>query len=900
MSNKTLQDVRKTFKDFFKTNDHQIVDSSPLVPQNDPTLMFANSGMVQFKNVFTGLEQRDYKRATTAQKCVRAGGKHNDLENVGFTPRHHTFFEMLGNFSFGDYFKEEAINYAWQLITKEYSLPKDKLYVTVFSEDQEAYDLWHKITGFNEDRIIKISTSDNFWSMGDTGPCGPCSEIFYDHGDHLFGGLPGTKDQDGDRFIEIWNLVFMQYEQVSKDKRINLPKPSVDTGMGLERMAAVLQGTHDNYQIDLFKKIILDTESLFEQKLSEKNTASYRVIADHLRASAFLISDGVLPSNEGRGYVLRRIMRRAMRHSNVLGKTDPILYKVLPTIIELMNEEYPQLENAKDLIKETVVTEEERFSSLLKNGLKILNDEVKKIKDETLSGSVAFKLYDTYGFPVDLTQDVLKEKNIKIDHDEFKKLREQSKVEARASWKGTGSVGIDKIWFEIVSGQKKEKLPDTEFFGYGSDQIESKLLSIVKENKASLEIKEGDSASLIFNQTVFYAESGGQISDTGTIESNGVLFEVSDTQKIFGTFYVHSGVVKKGTLKPGDNFILKIDKKRRDKIKCNHSATHLLHAALREKLGKHVSQKGSYVGPDRLRFDFSHSKPISQQEIVELNKNVNAVVINGGEVKTTLMTPKKAIEQGAMALFGEKYGDEVRVVTMGNLNNKTFSIELCGGTHVTELSTIGNFEIINESSIASGVRRIEALRGDELSAYKQSLNKLAKEKETSLNSQIQDLESSIKKLNGNIEGFKDFSLEVKIVKLRSLYESLYKKTILQDPKKNIIKDYPLKDMTVRIQYIYGLSGKDLRTVVDDHKKEIGSSAVFTFSELDNKLNIAVGITNELTNNLDASFFAKEISKFLNGKGGGGRKDFAQAGGEPPSNLKIVYDFVLKLVETKIN
>ena len=492
MSNKTLQDVRKTFKDFFKANDHQIVDSSPLVPQNDPTLMFANSGMVQFKNVFTGLEQRDYKRATTAQKCVRAGGKHNDLENVGFTPRHHTFFEMLGNFSFGDYFKEEAINYAWQLITKEYSLPKDKLYVTVFSEDQEAYDLWHKITGFNEDRIIKIPTSDNFWSMGDTGPCGPCSEIFYDHGDHLFGGLPGTKDQDGDRFIEIWNLVFMQYEQVSKDKRINLPKPSVDTGMGLERMAAVLQGTHDNYQIDLFKKIILDTESLFEQKLSEKNTASYRVIADHLRASAFLISDGVLPSNEGRGYVLRRIMRRAMRHSNVLGKTDPILYKVLPTIIELMKEEYPQLENAKDLIKETVVTEEERFSSLLKNGLKILNDEVKKIKDETLPGSVAFKLYDTYGFPVDLTQDVLKEKNIKIDHNEFKKLREQSKVEARASWKGTGSVGIDKIWFEIVSGQKKEKLPDTEFFGYGSDQIESKLLSIVKENKSSLEIKEGD------------------------------------------------------------------------------------------------------------------------------------------------------------------------------------------------------------------------------------------------------------------------------------------------------------------------------------------------------------------------------------------------------------------------
>ena len=900
MTAKNLKDVRKTFKDYFKSNEHQVVESSPLVPQNDPTLMFSNSGMVQFKNVFTGLEKRDYKRATTSQKCVRAGGKHNDLENVGFTPRHHTFFEMLGNFSFGDYFKEEAIQYAWQLITKEYSLPKDKLYVTVFSEDQEAYDLWHKITGFNENKIIKISTSDNFWSMGDTGPCGPCSEIFYDHGDHLFGGLPGTKDQDGDRFIEIWNLVFMQYEQVSKDKRINLPKPSVDTGMGLERMAAVLQGTHDNYQIDLFKKIILDTESFFEQKLSEKNTASYRVIADHLRASAFLISDGVLPSNEGRGYVLRRIMRRAMRHSNVLGKTDPILYKVLPTIIELMKEEYPQLENARDLIKETIITEEEKFSLLLKNGLKILNDEVLKIKKKTLAGSVAFKLYDTYGFPVDLTQDVLKEKNISIDHDEFKKLREQSKVEARASWKGTGSTGIDKIWFEIAAGQNKKKLIDTEFFGYTSDQIESRLLSIVKENKTLLEIKEGESASLIFNQTVFYAESGGQISDTGIIESNGVLFEVKDTQKIFRTIYVHSGVVKKGVLKVGDDFVLKINKKRRDKIKCNHSATHLLHAALRERLGKHVSQKGSYVGPDRLRFDFSHSKPISEQEILELNKNVNTVVNNGGEVKTTIMTPKKAIEQGAMALFGEKYGDEVRVVTMGSFNNKTFSTELCGGTHVDDLSAIGNFEIINETSIASGVRRIEALRSDELSIHKQSLNNLAKEKEVNLNSQIQDLESKIKKLNGSLEDFKDFVPEVKIAKLKILYQSLYKKTILQDSKKNIIKDYPLKDITLRIQYIYGLSGKDLRTIVDDNKKEIGKSAVFTFSELDNKLNISVGITDELTNNLDASFFAKEISKFLNGKGGGGRKDFAQAGGEPPSSLNSIFDFVLSLVEKKIN
>ena len=634
-------EIRNQFLDYFKNKEHNIVPSAPVIPHGDKTLMFTNAGMNQFKDMFLGTGNRDYKRAADTQKCIRVSGKHNDLEEVGVDTYHHTFFEMLGNWSFGDYYKEEAIEWAWDLLVNVWKLPKERLYATVFRTDDEAFEIWKNY--LPEERILRCDEADNFWEMGETGPCGPCSEIHFD-------GTPDMSGRDlinmGDpQVIEIWNLVFMQYEQVSKDKRINLPKPSVDTGMGLERMAAVLQGTHDNYQIDLFKKIILDTESLFEQKLSEKNTASYRVIADHLRASAFLISDGVLPSNEGRGYVLRRIMRRAMRHSNVLGKTDPILYKVLPTIIELMNEEYPQLENAKDLIKETVITEEERFSSLLKNGLKILNDEVKKIKDETLPGSVAFKLYDTYGFPVDLTQDVLKEKNIKIDHDEFKKLREQSKVEARASWKGTGSVGIDKIWFEIVSGQKKEKLPDTEFFGYGSDQIESKLLSIVKENKSSPEIKEGDFASLIFNQTVFYAESGGQISDTGTIESNGVLFEVSDTQKIFGTFYVHSGVVKKGTLKPGDNFILKIDKKRRDKIKCNHSATHLLHAALREKLGKHVSQKGSYVGPDRLRFDFSHSKPISQQEIVELNKNVNAVVINGGEVKTTLMTPKKLLNK---------------------------------------------------------------------------------------------------------------------------------------------------------------------------------------------------------------------------------------------------------------
>ena len=533
MSKKTLEDVRSTFKNFFESNSHQVIESSPLVPQNDSTLMFANSGMVQFKNVFTGLDKRSYKRATTAQKCVRAGGKHNDLENVGFTPRHHTFFEMLGNFSFGDYFKEQAIKYAWDLITKEFGLSKDKLYMTVFSEDQESFDLWKKISGFSDDRIIKIATTDNFWSMGDTGPCGPCSEIFYDHGDHLWGGLPGTKDQDGDRFIEIWNLVFMQFEQLAKDKRISLPKPSVDTGMGLERMTAVMQGTHDNYKIDLFQKIISNSEDLFQTKASNENIASFRVIADHLRATAFLISDGVTPSNEGRGYVLRRIMRRAMRHCNTLGKANPILYKIVPKVIELMKDEYTQLDNARDLIIQTISTEEEKFSLLLKNGLKILNEEVMNIKNNILPGSVAFKLYDTYGFPVDLTQDVLKEKKIIIDQNEFESLSEQRKQEARSSWKGSGSSGLDKIWFKV-----KEKTGPTEFYGYTSDSIDAKILCIVKGENIVDEINADEEGYLILNQTVFYAESGGQIGDVGEISNSNSLFEVMNTQKIFGDLFV--------------------------------------------------------------------------------------------------------------------------------------------------------------------------------------------------------------------------------------------------------------------------------------------------------------------------------------------------------------------------
>jgi len=887
MSKKTLEDVRSTFKNFFEFNSHQVIESSPLVPQNDSTLMFANSGMVQFKNVFTGLDKRSYKRATTAQKCVRAGGKHNDLENVGFTPRHHTFFEMLGNFSFGDYFKEQAIKYAWDLIVKEFGLPKDKLYMTVFSEDQESFDLWKKISGFSEDRIIKIATTDNFWSMGDTGPCGPCSEIFYDHGDHLWGGLPGTKDQDGDRFIEIWNLVFMQFEQLAKDKRISLPKPSVDTGMGLERMTAVMQGTHDNYKIDLFQKIIASAEDSFQTKVSNENIASFRVIADHLRATAFLISDGVIPSNEGRGYVLRRIMRRAMRHCNTLGKSNPILYKIVPKVIELMKAEYAQLDIARDLIIQTISTEEEKFSLLLKKGLKILDDEVGKIKNNILPGSVAFKLYDTYGFPVDLTQDVLKEKKITIDSSEFELLSEQRKKEARASWKGSGSSGLNKIWFNV-----KEKTGPTEFYGYTADSIDAKILCIVKNDNIVDTINTGEEGYLIFNQTVFYAESGGQIGDVGDIFNSNSIFKVTNTQKIFGDLFVHFGKLSKGSLKVEDNLSLSINKERREKIKAYHSATHLLHAALREKLGKHVSQKGSYVGPDRLRFDFSHPNQIQKKDLIEINKIVNEVIEEGGGVKTTIMTPDKAIKLGAMALFGEKYGDEVRVVQMGKRNDKVFSLELCGGTHVDNLSKINKFEIIHEGSIASGVRRIEALRGEELNQYQEESNKKKQELLQLQNKEIKLLKEKILSLDKNYI-FKNFkNLEEEILNLKENFSKIEKDYILNDPTKNIITDYKKNDFLIRIQIIHGISNKEIRGLIDDNKKILKSSVIIILGIENNKITVAVGVTKNLLERFNAIEVLKNLLPLLGGKGGGGRPDFAMGGAH---NLNEIDSAIKKIV-----
>ena len=888
---KTLRDTRETFKNFFEKNGHKVISSSPLIPQNDPTLMFSNSGMVQFKNVFTGVEKRDYNRATTSQKCVRAGGKHNDLENVGYTPRHHTFFEMLGNFSFGDYFKEQAIVYAWELITKDFALPKNKLCVTVFSEDQEAYDLWKKIAGFSEDKIIKIHTSDNFWSMGETGPCGPCSEIFYDHGEHLFGGPPGSKYEDGDRFVEIWNLVFMQYEQISKDKRVNLPKPSVDTGMGLERMAAVLQGTHDNYQIDLFKKLVDLSAGITKTQINKDTISSHRVISDHLRASCFLIADGLMPSNEGRGYVLRRIMRRAMRHANTLGSKDHVLSKMIDHLIKEMSSEYNELDRAKDSIKETIINEEEKFQSMLTNGMKIIHDEKNKIKNNTLSGEVAFKLYDTYGFPLDLVEDYFKTLKIKVDTEKFNKLMEKRKKEARKSWKGSGSDSIDKIWFDL-----KDRYGSTEFVGYNSEKTEAKVNSIVNQDgEEILKAKEKDKIKIITNQTCFYAESGGQVGDSGIIKTETGIVEVEDTQKFFGSLFIHIGFVKEGYIEKNQDSYLEINLERRKNIKSNHSATHLLHAALREELGNHVAQRGSYVGPDRLRFDFSHSKQINSEQQKKINSRVNHFINKNDKVVTRLMSPEKAIKEGAMALFGEKYGEEVRVVSMGKNNDKIFSLELCGGIHVENTGKIGQFSIINESSIASGVRRIEALRGDELKTYLENKNISQQENLKKNKLKFEEIISQIKKLKGDYKNFSKYQNEKQINEAVNYLNKLRAKNVLDDKNKNIITSVSKNGIEIINQILIGLSSKDIRGLVDKGTKTKDNTIIFIISLEDQKTSIGVGISQNLTDRYDAANFAKKISIYLDGKGGGGRKDFAQAGGGP-STLEKVQESLNKISE----
>ena len=891
MGTKTLTECRSTFKNFFAKNSHQIVDSSPLVPQNDPTLMFTNSGMVQFKNVFTGLEKLPFKRATTSQKCVRAGGKHNDLENVGYTPRHHTFFEMLGNFSFGDYFKESAIKFAWELITKDYGISKEKLTVTVFHEDDEAFNLWKKIAGLQDSRIIRIKTNDNFWSMGDTGPCGPCSEIFYDHGEHLKGGPPGSVDQDGNRFVEIWNLVFMQFEQISKDKRVNLPKPSVDTGMGLERIAAVLQGTHDNYQIDLFKNIIKSAENYINIKVSEKNISSYRVIADHLRATAFLIADGVLPSNEGRGYVLRRIMRRAMRHAFTLGSDLPVLYKVLPTLISEMSSEYPELKRADSLISENLKLEEERFSIMLKNGMKILNTEIVNIKNNKLSGELAFKLYDTYGFPLDLTQDFLKDKKISVDEDQFNVLMLESKKIARASWKGSGSDQTSKIWFEL-----KEKCGPTEFLGYNSEASQGVILSIVNIDKEIDSSNKNLDLALILNQTIFYGESGGQVGDTGYISNNNFKFEVTDTKKMFGDLYIHYGKLISGEIKKGDQADLKIDSVKRQNIRANHSATHLLHESLRRILGKHVSQKGAYVGPDRLRFDFSHNKPITNEEMIKINDCVNKIIEQKSDVQTRLMTPKAAVAEGALALFGEKYGEEVRVLTMGTDGNKAFSIELCGGTHVKNTHEIGRFSVVSQSSVAAGVRRVEALRDAQLAEHLKNRANEKDEINQSKIAQINELEKKIKDLGGNINEIKEEDISARTIVLKKTLEDLEVKNILLDKSKNIIKDINHNKISIRFQRLLDYPVKRIQNFIEEQRKQSIKQIIILYSVNDGKVTVAVGVTNDLINEYDASKLAKEIGVILGGKGGGGRKDFAQAsGGANSSKIESSFEEILKKI-----
>ena len=850
--------------------------------------MFTNSGMVQFKNVFTGLEKRDYKTATTSQKCVRAGGKHNDLENVGYTPRHHTFFEMLGNFSFGDYFKEQAIIHAWNLLTKDFQLPKEKLSVTVYHEDEESFKLWKKIAGLSDNKIIKIATSDNFWSMGDTGPCGPCSEIFYDHGEKLKGGPPGSPEEDGDRFIEIWNLVFMQYEQISKDKRINLPKPSVDTGMGLERMTAVLQGTHDNYKIDHFKKIMGASSDLLKSPINESTIASHRVIADHLRASSFLIAEGILPSNEGRGYVLRRIMRRGMRHAHSLGSKDPVFYKLFDILLNEMKSSYPELITGKELIIETLKNEEEKFSSLLERGMKILDENLTKVSNKTFPGSTAFKLYDTYGFPLDLTADILKAKGIKVDNDGFEKEMEKSKALARANWKGSGDRSVEEKWFKI-----REEINPTEFLGYEFDKAEGVVIKISKDGKFVDSASTGDEVEVITNQTPFYGESGGQVGDQGYIFNSNCKIKINDTQKKMGDLFVHYGKIEKGSISIGQNVNLEIDILKRNNSKAYHSATHLLHESLRRTLGKHVTQKGSLVSPERLRFDFSHNKPIEKDEMTKINKIVNEIVVGSTDVQTRIMTPKEAVSMGALALFGEKYGEEVRVVFMGKENNGFFSTELCGGTHVKNTKEVGKFKVISQSSIASGVRRVEALRDKQLEVYEKTQKQDKSQKELNLKDEITLVKKELQKLKINPDYKDNLDLTENLKNLNKQLHKVKIESIKKDKSKNIIQDKKIGDVIIREQILKDFPLKELRSIIDEGKKDIKSGIVVGISTFEDKVGLAVGVTKDLTSKYDAVDLVKAASVILGGKGGGGRKDFAQAGGVNKDKIKEAFKEISK-------
>ncbi len=862
----STNEIRRSFLDYFGSAGHEIVPSAPLVPYNDPTLMFTNAGMVPFKNVFTGLETRATKRATSSQKCVRAGGKHNDLDNVGYTARHHTFFEMLGNFSFGDYFKDQAITHAWTLLTREWGLTKDKLLVTVYHTDDEAFDLWKKIAGLSDDRIIRIPTSDNFWSMGDTGPCGPCSEIFYDHGDHIFGGRPGSPDEDGDRFIEIWNLVFMQFEQAADGTRSNLPSPSIDTGMGIERIAAVMQGEHDNYDTDTFRALIAASESLTGTKAEGASRASHRVIADHLRSSSFLLADGVLPSNEGRGYVLRRIMRRAMRHAHLLGAKEPLMHRLVGSLVTEMGQAFPELGRAQPLVEETLLREEVQFRRTLANGLKLLDEEAGDLGEgDSLPGATAFKLYDTFGFPYDLTEDALRARGVSVDRAGFEAAMAQQKAAARAAWKGSGQTADSEVWFDIA-----EREGATEFTGYTANIGEGVVVALVKDGKEVAEAGAGETITVITNQTPFYAESGGQMGDAGTISTNeGLRIAVNDTSKPLGRLHAHQGMVEAGSIKVGDAVQLAIDAMRRDATRANHSATHLLHEALRRRLGAHVTQKGSMVSAERLRFDFSHPAALTAEDIAAVEDEVNAEILANAPVTTRLMSPEDAIAAGAMALFGEKYGDEVRVLSMGT-GAQPYSVELCGGTHVRALGDIGLLRVVSESAVSSGVRRIEALTGAGARSY------------------LVGREEALRRTAGLLRSSPD-EVEARVAALVDERRKLERE--LAEARKALAlagasgggtaaapADEQVGGVTFSGQVLEGMDPKELRGLLDQAKTRMGSGVAVIVAVNDGKASIAAAVTEDLVGKVSAVDLVRAGVEALGGKGGGGRPDMAQGGG----------------------
>ncbi len=877
---KSANDIRRAFLDFFVRNGHTAVASAPLVPHNDPTLMFTNAGMVPFKNVFTGNETRDYVRAASSQKCVRAGGKHNDLDNVGYTARHHTFFEMLGNFSFGDYFKPDAIELAWSLLTRDFAIDKNRLTVTVYHEDEEAAGLWKKIAGLSDDRIIRIATSDNFWSMGDTGPCGPCSEIFYDHGDHIPGGPPGSPDEDGDRFVEIWNLVFMQFEQVTPDKRVSLPKPSIDTGMGLERVTAVLQGVHDNYDTDLLRVLIEASANATNTDPDGPQKVSHRVIADHLRACSFLIADGVLPSNEGRGYVLRRIMRRAMRHAHMLGAQDPLMYRLVPALTGEMGQAYPELNRAQALISETFRLEETRFRVTLERGLRLLDEELQRLPSGAkLPGEVAFKLYDTYGFPLDLTEDALRAQNLSVEHEGFVAAMARQRAEARKAWAGSGETATESQWFEI-----REEHGATEFLGYDATDAEGKIVAIVRDGKPVDVAEPGEEVSIVANQTPFYGESGGQMGDTGSLAAETGTVEVTDTRKVLGALHVHVGKVHAGPIRVGDVVQMHVDADRRDRLRANHSATHLAHEALRQVLGQHVTQKGSLVAPERLRFDISHQAPLTPEQITLVEDKVNRQVRRNVEVTTRLMTPDEAVKAGALALFGEKYGDEVRVVGMGlgeEPARPNYSVELCGGTHVRRTGDIGLFKIVGQGAVSAGVRRIEAMTGEGAVDYVNQQERLLTQAASAVKASPSELPERVAAL---------------LAERRKLERELAdaRKALAmgggagRSASDDVRAIGSLKMITRKLD---GVSAKDLRGMIDDAKKSLGSGIVALVAVADGKASVAVGVTDDLTGKINAVDLVRAGAEALGGKGGGGRPDMAQAGGPDVEKAQEALDAI---------